>query len=1006
MADHHQQPINNHSRAGVVVDQHLLLQQQQQPQPQQQHVAPPERLLEQELLQLKKQHQLQHQILLQSFQQQQQHLSEQHEQQLRQHLKEFWEQQKHLQEIREREQIEAIRKKEKHEESAIASTEVKQKLQAFLRQRTSGLSVGAHKGINHTNQENSWSEGMDTSSDQSSTNDFPLRKTASEPNLLKVRLKQRVMERRSSPMSKRHLPPSSLTKKKQLLLNNLPPPQPNTNHQAATMTTGNNNIDSPKELSPATCADAAAVEDYQRHHALFSSPSMPNISLAAHHVLAAPDLSEAAVRAACTARLGMPLTGQMLTGPLPFYPSLPAIDSSEHEEAASLDTISELQEPASSSATTGGGTQHYNNTSRHQQMQMRGVIRPLGRTQSSPLPLGHPLLDGNVQAQVAQAQALAAQAMVGIDGHVEHVGGLVPVHHMMLPMNMAIGLTVAEQEQIREREHHGMEPLAHQVGLTEPRSIRPLSRALSSPIVHLGHPPPTTAAPSSTLSTVVSVAAATPSSVAAAAAAAAAARLAARRIQQQTTGATSNGPAPTTGLAYDSQMLKHACICGNNGLHPEHAGRLQSIWARLMETGLAHRCDRLRPRKASTHELQTCHTEAHALLYGTSSLNRHKMDLSKLTDMPMATFVRLVCGGIGVDSDTTWNDIYTAPAARMAVGCTVDLACRTWTGDIRNGFAIVRPPGHHAEPQQAMGFCFFNSIAIAARLLQREHRVHKILIFDWDVHHGNGTQEIFYDDPRVLVISMHRHDDGNFFPGTGNPDECGTGSGLGFNVNIAWSGGLEPPLGDAEYLAAFRSVVMPIAREFAPDIVLVSAGFDAADGHAPPLGGYRLTPACFGYMTRHLMSLSNGKVVLALEGGYDLASICDSAEECVRVLLGDAPTPIAAVELTRAPCANAVLALQKVLALQSPHWPCLQSAAKTISCSYNDVLRSENEDKDTVNAMASLSMQQQNNSQQQHKQLNIVSLTHSVSSITAPPNGGGSVVRTTYPVSPESQLNS
>lgn len=443
-----------------------------------------------------------------------------------------------------------------------------------------------------------------------------------------------------------------------------------------------------------------------------------------------------------------------------------------------------------------------------------------------------------------------------------------------------------------------------------------MSRALSSPVVHLGAPG-LTAIP--------------------------------RRRASST---------PTTGLAFDSQMLKHSCICGNNSIHPEHAGRLQSIWARLIETGLVQRCDRLRPRKASTTELQACHSEAHALLYGTSSINRHKMDMSKLSGLPITAFVRLQCGGIGVDSDTTWNEIYTAPAARMAVGCTVDLAFRTWTGDIRNGFAIVRPPGHHAEPQQAMGFCFFNSIAIAARLLQKEQRVHKILIFDWDVHHGNGTQVIFYDDPRVLVISMHRHDDGNFFPGTGSPEECGTGAGVGFNVNIAWSGGLNPPLGDAEYLAAFRSIVMPIAREFGPDIVLVSAGFDAAEGHSPPLGGYRVSPACFGYMTRQLMQLAHGRVVLALEGGYDLTSICDSAAECVRVLLGDTPSNINPTELSRAPCSNAILTLQKVIAIQKIHWPCLQESAKGLTCSFNDAVRTEKEDKDTVNAMASLSMQQ------------------------------------------------
>ncbi|XP_050302312.1 histone deacetylase 7 [Anthonomus grandis grandis] len=778
----------------------------------------PERELEQQIMQIKKQHQLQHQILLQHFHQQQQHLVEQHEAQLRQHLKEFWDRQKQLQEIRQREQLEALRKKEKHEESAVASTEVKQKLQDFLRQRRSGNSKIARP-------ENScWAEGMDTGSDSSTTNnDFPLRKTASEPNLLKVRLKQRVMERRCSPMSKR-LPP---TLKKKLLISCLPPSESPPQEP-------------PKELSP-----PCEAEEYQRLP-LFSSPSMPNISLAAHHVLS-PDLSEAAVRAACTARLGMPLTGQMLPGTLPFYPSLPAIDS-EHEETP-LDTISELQEP-----------------------QVRGVIRPLGRTQSSPLPLGHPLLRGPLPPEPEPPQPPP-----------------------------------------EEQEQRDLELRAN-----ESRSIRPLSRALSSPVVHLGAPD---GVPILT-----------------------------RRRASST---------PTTGLAYDSQMLKHACACGNNIVHPEHAGRLQSIWSRLLETGLVTRCDRLRPRKATTQELQMCHSETHALLYGTSSLNRHKVDMSKLTALPVNAFVRLNCGGIGVDTDTTWNEHYTAPAARMAVGCTVDLAVRTWTGDIRNGFAIVRPPGHHAEPSQAMGFCFFNSIAIAARILQKDHRVNKILIFDWDVHHGNGTQEIFYDDPRVLVISMHRHDDGNFFPGTGGPNECGTGAGLGYNVNIAWSGGLNPPLGDAEYLAAFRSVVFPIAKEFDPDVILVSAGFDSTDGHLPPLGGYRVSPACFGYMTRHLMSLAHGRVIMALEGGYDLPSICDSAEECVRVLLGDNPTPLSPIEMARAPCANAVIALQKVFAAHASHWPCLREASKTAMCSMTDAARTEKEDKETITAMASLSMQHQ-----------------------------------------------
>ena len=188
----------------------------------------------------------------------------------------------------------------------------------------------------------------------------------------------------------------------------------------------------------------------------------------------------------------------------------------------------------------------------------------------------------------------------------------------------------------------------------------------------------------------------------------------------------------TTGLAYDNLMLKHVCICGNNGIHPEHSGRLQSVWARLNETDLAKRCHRLRSPKAALEEIQTVHTEAHALLFGSTqcqlAANRHKLE----SVAPSASFVRLSCGGVGVDLDTTWNEHHTALAARMAAGCVIDLAMKTAKGDLRNGFAVVRPPGHHAEANLAMGFCFFNSIAIAAKLLrQRIPEMKRILIVDW-----------------------------------------------------------------------------------------------------------------------------------------------------------------------------------------------------------------------------------------------------------------------------------
>uniref|UniRef100_A0AAX7TQ19 Histone deacetylase n=1 Tax=Astatotilapia calliptera TaxID=8154 RepID=A0AAX7TQ19_ASTCA len=381
-------------------------------------------------------------------------------------------------------------------------------------------------------------------------------------------------------------------------------------------------------------------------------------------------------------------------------------------------------------------------------------------------------------------------------------------------------------------------------------------------------------------------------------------------------------PAQDTSLVYDSQMLKHQCTCGDNSSHPEHAGRIQSIWSRLQERGLKGQCESIRGRKATLEELQSVHTERHVLLYGTNPLNRLKLDNRKLAGiLSQRMFVMLPCGGVGVDNDTIWNESHTSTASRLAAGSVVELAFRVAKGELKNGFAVVRPPGHHADPSNPMGFCYFNSVAIAAKQLQHKLSVSKILIVDWDVHHGNGTEEVFYNDPSVLYISLHRYDDGNFFPGSGSPAEVGSGAGEGFNVNVAWTGGLDPPMGDAEYLAAFRSVVMPIAQEFSPDVVLVSAGFDAAEGNPAPLGGYKVSAKCFGFLTRQLMSLAGGRLVLALEGGHDLTAICDASEACVSSLLG-IQEPLPEDVLLQKPNANAVRSLQTVIQIQSEQRLC------------------------------------------------------------------------------------
>ncbi|XP_049342450.1 histone deacetylase 7 [Astyanax mexicanus] len=418
---------------------------------------------------------------------------------------------------------------------------------------------------------------------------------------------------------------------------------------------------------------------------------------------------------------------------------------------------------------------------------------------------------------------------------------------------------------------------------------------------------------------------------------------------------THSQPRFTTGLVYDSQMLKHQCTCGDNSTHPEHAGRIQSIWSRLQERGLRVQCESIRGRKATLEELQSVHTERHVLLYGTNPLNRLKLDNRNLAGiLSQRMFVMLPCGGVGVDNDTIWNEMHTSTASRMAAGSVTELAFRVAKGELKNGFAVVRPPGHHADPSNPMGFCFFNSVAIAAKQLQQKLSVTKILIVDWDVHHGNGTQEIFYNDPSVLYISLHRYDNGNFFPGSGGPTEVGSGAGEGFNVNVAWTGGLEPPMGDAEYLAAFRTVVMPIAREFSPDVVLVSSGFDAAEGHPAPLGGYKVTAKCFGFLTRQLMVLAGGRVVLALEGGHDLTAICDASEACVSALLG-VEDPFPEEVLLQKPNDNAVLSLQRVLQIQSQYWSSVKAMVGSVGSAFLGAPAGDCEET-AVKALASLSV--------------------------------------------------
>jgi len=217
--------------------------------------------------------------------------------------------------------------------------------------------------------------------------------------------------------------------------------------------------------------------------------------------------------------------------------------------------------------------------------------------------------------------------------------------------------------------------------------------------------------------------------------------------------------------------------------------------------------------------------------------------------------------------------------ASHATGSLLGLVDEVMTEKADNGFALVRPPGHHAEHDTAMGFCIFNSVAIAARHLQKEHGLERVMIIDWDVHHGNGTQHTFEQDPSVLFASLHQFP---HYPGTGAASEGGIGEGEGTTVNCPMS----PGAGDTEYKAAFEQVILPKALSFKPDFILVSAGFDAHE--ADPLGSINLTDESYRWMTKVVMNLADhaceGRVVSVLEGGYDLNALARSVTEHVSTL--------------------------------------------------------------------------------------------------------------------------
>jgi acetoin utilization deacetylase AcuC-like enzyme len=301
-------------------------------------------------------------------------------------------------------------------------------------------------------------------------------------------------------------------------------------------------------------------------------------------------------------------------------------------------------------------------------------------------------------------------------------------------------------------------------------------------------------------------------------------------------------------------------------LHPEHAGRIRAVWRTLEDAGLTARMQTLDEISASDDQILAVHTPTYLQLL-------HK--LSKLEET------------VRIDNDTYCTPT-SVEVARLATGAVIAAADAVVSKQVNNALVVVRPPGHHAEPEMAMGFCLLGNIAIAARHAQKVHGVSKVLIVDYDVHHGNGTEAMFYDDPSVLFISAHQATTAfgtPFYPGTGDIRDIGTGKGIGANLNIP----LPPGHGDASYAALFEKIVLPAARRFRPELILVSAGFDAH--WLDPLAQTQLTLTGYAALTKMLIDLAgevcDGRIVFVMEGGYHLDVLGNGIANIARLLLGD-----------------------------------------------------------------------------------------------------------------------
>lgn len=309
-----------------------------------------------------------------------------------------------------------------------------------------------------------------------------------------------------------------------------------------------------------------------------------------------------------------------------------------------------------------------------------------------------------------------------------------------------------------------------------------------------------------------------------------------------------------TGLVYSTEYLNHVTPPG----HPETPRRAELVMKTLEENGLVARMEKLQPRLATEEEIARCHAPSYIQI-AKSDVKQGLADLST--------------------GDTNISE-RSFDIALLAAGGVMTAVESVIQGKVRNAFCVVRPPGHHATPTKGMGFCLFNNIAVGARHAQAKHKIGKVLIADFDVHHGNGTQDIFYEDGTVFFFDCHQSP---WYPGTGDASEAGSGKGLNCTINCPFPAGS----GRKEVLGAFEGRLVDAAQKFKPDLVMLSAGFDSRLGD--PLGHFRLTDEDFADLTKVMLHIAKehaeGRLVTVMEGGYNLRGLPKAAAAHAKTLI-------------------------------------------------------------------------------------------------------------------------